>query len=126
MRRLPLSASISVHQRLREKVERTSNLHVVDSHRLISPKQLKELLPSGDAHQATVVASRHDVTGILGGRDQRLLVVVGPCSIHDTKAALEYATRLSELRKQVEDKLSIVMRVYFEKPRTTIGWKGLI
>ncbi len=107
-------------------VEKTSNLHVVESRRLISPAQLKEQLPSRAAHEATVVSGRDAVTKILAGEDERLLVVIGPCSIHDPEAAMEYATRLNELRKKFEDKLFIVMRVYFEKPRTTIGWKGLI
>ena len=107
-------------------VEKTSNLHVVDSRRLISPKRLKTELPSDESHQATVIEGRRLVTDILSGRDPRLLVVVGPCSIHDPKAALEYAGRLNALRTEVADKLCLVMRVYFEKPRTTVGWKGLI
>jgi 3-deoxy-7-phosphoheptulonate synthase len=79
-----------------------------------------------DSTNTTVVAGREVITRILQREDQRLLVVVGPCSIHDTSAALEYATRLNKLRQELDDRFYIVMRVYFEKPRTTIGWKGLI
>jgi 3-deoxy-7-phosphoheptulonate synthase len=107
-------------------VEKTSNLHVVESRALISPRRLKEALPSTAAHDATVLNGREVVTRILSGEDQRLLVVVGPCSIHDPKAALEYAERLNRLRVELEDRMFIIMRVYFEKPRTTVGWKGLI
>jgi 3-deoxy-7-phosphoheptulonate synthase len=107
-------------------LEKTSNLHVVDSKRLVSPRQLKQELAGGEAHDATVVAGRRAVRDILAGRDPRMLVVIGPCSIHDTGAAMEYAERLNGLRREVEDKLCLVMRVYFEKPRTTVGWKGLI
>ncbi len=78
------------------------------------------------ATNATVINGREAVKRILRGEDSRLLVIVGPCSIHDEKAALEYAERLVELSKQLADRLCVVMRVYFEKPRTTIGWKGLI
>src|SRR5881227_2729994 len=73
-----------------------------------------------------VMASRNAIHAILNGQDDRLLVVVGPCSVHDPKAALEYAERLAALREDLADQLEIVMRVYFEKPRTTVGWKGLI
>src|SRR4051794_7855522 len=73
-----------------------------------------------------VMAARNAIHTILNGQDDRLLVVVGPCSVHDPKAALEYAERLATLREDLADQLEIVMRVYFEKPRTTVGWKGLI
>ncbi len=108
------------------QVDPTNNLHVVDSHRLISPRELKEGLPIGDREIATVSRAREVIQNILAARDERLLVVVGPCSIHDPKAALEYAGRLNELRKEFAAQMFIVMRVYFEKPRTTVGWKGLI
>lgn len=107
-------------------MDKTNNLHVVDSHRLISPRELKEGLPIGEQETATVSNARAVIQNILAGRDERLLVVVGPCSIHDSKAAIEYAERLNELRKEFADQMFIVMRVYFEKPRTTVGWKGLI
>ena len=73
-----------------------------------------------------VLHSRQEIRDVLNGRDDRLLVIVGPCSIHDTKAAHEYAEKLAAVKRELEDRLVIVMRVYFEKPRTTIGWKGLI
>ena len=104
----------------------THNLHVRESVRLISPRQLKEELPMSEAENRTVIAGRDEVSAILRQTDPRLLVVVGPCSIHDTKGALEYAGRLAVLRRELAGQFAIVMRVYFEKPRTTIGWKGLI
>src|SRR6201993_2810109 len=73
-----------------------------------------------------VMAARNAIHAILNGTDDRLLVIVGPCSIHDPAAAIDYAERLAELRERLADRLEIVMRVYFEKPRTTVGWKGLI
>ena len=104
----------------------TSNLHVRESVRLVTPRALKAELPMSETENRTVVGGRNEVAAILKQTDPRLLVVVGPCSIHDTKGALEYARRLAILRTQLADRLAIVMRVYFEKPRTTIGWKGLI
>ena len=93
---------------------------------LITPQDLKKSVPASEAAYAQVAESRQIIRDILDGKDQRLFVVVGPCSIHDTKAALDYATRLKALSNEVSDTLYIVMRVYFEKPRTTVGWKGLI
>ncbi len=93
---------------------------------LTPPEALFGELPLGEQRAATVVRGRREVTEILHGRDERLMVVVGPCSVHDPKAALEYARRLAAVAEQVKDKLLLVMRVYFEKPRTTTGWKGLI
>ena len=93
---------------------------------LITPQDLKKFVPASEAAYAQVAESRQIIRDILDGKDQRLFVVVGPCSIHDTKAALDYATRLKALSNEVSDTLYIVMRVYFEKPRTTVGWKGLI
>ena len=87
---------------------------------------MKALTPTSEAVNATVARSRERVIRILRQEDPRLLVVIGPCSIHDEKSALEYATKLNALRKEFADQMEIVMRVYFEKPRTTIGWKGLI
>jgi 3-deoxy-7-phosphoheptulonate synthase len=104
----------------------TQNLHVKEMVRLSPPRALKAALPMTEATNATVVRGREAIKAILEQRDPRLLVVVGPCSIHDTKGAMEYATRLNALRPEVGDEMEIVMRVYFEKPRTTIGWKGLI
>ncbi len=93
---------------------------------LTSPRALKEKLPVTDHIADTVCRARHEVEDILSGKDNRLLVIVGPCSIHDMKAARDYAVKLVSLRKELEDQFCIVMRVYFEKPRTTIGWKGFI
>jgi 3-deoxy-7-phosphoheptulonate synthase len=104
----------------------THNLRVKETARLLTPRSLKEQLPMTEASNQTVVASRERVTRILQQQDPRLLVVVGPCSIHDVRGALEYGARLNALRKEVAASMEIVMRVYFEKPRTTIGWKGLI
>jgi 3-deoxy-7-phosphoheptulonate synthase len=104
----------------------TQNLHVRETVRLTSPKALKTELPMTEAANRTVVEGRKTISSILHQTDPRLLVVVGPCSIHDPKGALEYATRLNALRQELEDRFYVVMRVYFEKPRTTVGWKGLI
>jgi 3-deoxy-7-phosphoheptulonate synthase len=104
----------------------TQDLRVREIVRLVSPRALKAELPSPETADEAVASSRERVTRILQGHDPRLLVVVGPCSIHDVKGALEYAERLSAVRKELADRMEIVMRVYFEKPRTTIGWKGLI
>ena len=105
---------------------RTQDLHVKEIVRLLTPRELKAQLLTTDAANATVARSRERVIRILRREDPRLLVVIGPCSIHDGKSALEYATRLNDLRKEVAGQMEIVMRVYFEKPRTTIGWKGWI
>ena len=105
---------------------RTQDLHVKEIVRLLSPRELKAQSPTTDAANATVARSRERIIRILRQEDPRLLVVIGPCSIHDEKGALEYAEKLNALRKEFADRMEIVMRVYFEKPRTTIGWKGLI
>jgi 3-deoxy-7-phosphoheptulonate synthase len=105
---------------------RTQDLHVKEIVRLLTPRELKAQSPTTEAANATVARSRERVVRILRQEDPRLLVVIGPCSIHDETGALDYATRLNALREQFADRLEIVMRVYFEKPRTTIGWKGLI
>ena len=106
--------------------EPVDNLHVVGVTRLITPAQIKEQLPAGTRHLRLVSEARSTARSILGGEDDRLLVVVGPCSIHDPESALDYARRLAAVSADVSDRLFIVMRVYFEKPRTTIGWKGMI
>lgn len=102
------------------------NLRVRGVTRLITPVQIKEQLPATDASLETVLAGRQAARRILEREDSRLLVIVGPCSIHDPAAAMDYAKRLVELRREVSDRIEIIMRVYFEKPRTTVGWKGLI
>src|SRR4051812_20279704 len=104
----------------------TQNLHVRETVRLLTPRALKDEFPMSVASNRTVVESRESVLEILEQKDPRLLVVVGPCSIHDVDAALDYGTRLNALRNELADQMEIIMRVYFEKPRTTIGWKGLI
>jgi 3-deoxy-7-phosphoheptulonate synthase len=93
---------------------------------LITPKQLKEVLPLTSAVVGTIEKGRRSIQNILDGKDLRKLLIVGPCSIHDTAAAIEYADKLKYLADKVKDQLLIVMRVYFEKPRTVLGWKGLI
>ena len=104
----------------------TSDLHVVDTRPLVPPFHLHKDLPL-DAHASdTVAQTRTKIKRILKGEDSRLLVIVGPCSVHDIAAAKDYASHLLEFRKRYVDQLEIVMRVYFEKPRTTVGWKGLI
>ena len=104
----------------------TQNVNVLDVTPLISPKALKAKLPITDALARLVLEAREVIRAIISGKDSRFLVIVGPCSIHDPKAALEYARKLKALADQHPDKLYIVMRTYFEKPRTTIGWKGYI
>jgi 3-deoxy-7-phosphoheptulonate synthase len=105
---------------------KTQDLHVREIVRLSSPNAVKAAFPATPEAVATVAMSRERIIRVLRQEDPRLLVVVGPCSIHDQRSALEYAQRLSVLRKELADRMEIVMRVYFEKPRTTIGWKGLI
>ena len=107
-------------------MKRTADLHVAGLRPLVSPRELKAQIPSGPESATTVLESRAAITDILEGRDSRLLAIVGPCSIHDDSAALEYARRLTALRRRTRDRLYIVMRVYFEKPRTTLGWRGFI
>ena len=104
----------------------TNDLRVREIVRLVAPRVLKAELPTSETINQTVASSRERITRILRQEDPRLLVVVGPCSIHDVKGALEYARRLSVLRDEFAGRMEIVMRVYFEKPRTTIGWKGVI
>ena len=103
-----------------------TNVRVREMRRLISPRALRNQLPITDEAANTVAASREAVTRIIRGEDKRLLLVVGPCSIHDAKSAIEYAQRLNALRKEFASRFEVLMRVYFEKPRTTVGWKGLI
>ena len=102
------------------------NLNVLAQELLPTPLEVKARYPLSAAARDTVSAGRNTVRDILDGRDHRLMVVVGPCSIHDLEAARDYAGRLAALRDAVADSLFVVMRVYFEKPRTTVGWKGLI
>ncbi|MBL8248823.1 MAG: 3-deoxy-7-phosphoheptulonate synthase, partial [Candidatus Competibacter sp.] len=103
-----------------------NNVNVAALDVLLTPDDIKQRLPMTDAAAATVLAGRETVQRILDHQDHRVFVVVGPCSIHDLKAAREYAQRLRHLADEVSDALVLIMRVYFEKPRTTVGWKGLI
>jgi 3-deoxy-7-phosphoheptulonate synthase len=102
------------------------NRRVFELDPLPSPAQVLGELPLTPEDRQLVIESRDELRDVLHGRDDRLLVIVGPCSVHDPQAALDYARRLSAVREELEDDLLIIMRVYFEKPRTTIGWKGLI
>jgi len=104
----------------------TQNLRVVDTTLLQSPSAVTAELPLTPRAAETVVRAREEIQRSIAGKSGRLLTIVGPCSIHDPEAALEYARRLVELRERVASELVIIMRVYFEKPRTTVGWKGLI
>lgn len=105
---------------------KTNNLRILAELPLVSPAELAREIPMTDGAAENVTESRRQITDILSGRDGRLLVVVGPCSIHDVDAALEYGRKLSELAGKFADRLFVVMRVYFEKPRTALGWRGLI
>jgi len=103
-----------------------SNVNIIDEQVLITPDELKAKLPLSDNARRFIQQSRQTIADILHKKDHRLLIVCGPCSIHDVEAAKDYARRLKEISEQLSDQLYIVMRVYFEKPRTTVGWKGLI
>ncbi|HEY8943718.1 MAG TPA: 3-deoxy-7-phosphoheptulonate synthase [Polyangiaceae bacterium] len=104
----------------------TKNLRVVDTTALLSPKEVMSELPLSERAAERVFRARAEIEDVLDGRDSRSLLIVGPCSIHDPEAALDYAKRLLALRDRYADDILLVMRVYFEKPRTTVGWKGLI
>ena len=102
------------------------NINIQQIRPLPSPREYQERWPITDSITQTVAQGREAIADILSGRDDRLLIIAGPCSIHDTQAGLEYAGRLKELADRFQDRLLIAMRVYFEKPRTTVGWKGLV
>ncbi len=104
----------------------TDDVRIVEIKALIKPAEIIEKLKESDVSTENILATRTAIHRVLHGEDDRLLVVVGPCSIHDTNAGIEYAKRLLAVRQHLSDDLLIVMRVYFEKPRTTVGWKGLI
>ncbi len=109
---------------MREPIE---DRNLVDIQALISPRELKAAIPASTAAEETVVQARRSIRDVIHGRDtDRLVVIVGPCSIHDPEAAVEYARRLRGVARKTEDALVVVMRAYFEKPRTSVGWKGLI
>ena len=102
------------------------NTKIVSIDKIISPKELKTLLSLNEETKNNIIKWRNEIDNIIKGVDDRLIVVIGPCSIHDPIGALDYASKLKVLRELFQDKLFIIMRVYFEKPRTTVGWKGLI
>ena len=104
----------------------TENLRIKSIRAVSTPAQVQAELPLSERAAQTTLMARQEVQQVLRGGDDRLLVIVGPCSIHDPAAALEYGVRLAGMREELADRLLIVMRVYFEKPRTTVGWKGLI
>jgi 3-deoxy-7-phosphoheptulonate synthase len=106
--------------------KQVNNVNVLSQELLPTPAEVKRALPLTERAEKTVLAGREAVRRILDREDHRLFVVIGPCSIHDLKAAHEYAGRLRKLADELSDTLLIIMRVYFEKPRTTVGWKGLI
>jgi len=105
---------------------KTNNLKIKSITPIIAPADLRQVFPMNDGGSEFITSSRDQIKKILRGEDSRLMVVVGPCSIHDPRGAIEYAERLSSLASELSDQLFIIMRVYFEKPRTTVGWKGLI
>ncbi|NKB71148.1 MAG: 3-deoxy-7-phosphoheptulonate synthase [Candidatus Latescibacteria bacterium] len=107
-------------------MQQTQHLNISETVPLTSPRALKEALPLSSRAVAAVVEGREEVRRIIRGEDARLLVVAGPCSMHHPETALEYARRLVQLRRSMGDRLCIIMRAYFEKPRTVVGWKGLI
>jgi 3-deoxy-7-phosphoheptulonate synthase len=104
----------------------TDDLRISDTKEVVAPIQVHDEIPMTDIAADTILKARAAIHKILVGEDDRLLVVIGPCSIHDTQAAVEYAKHLKEISDELQDDLLIIMRVYFEKPRTTVGWKGLI
>ena len=104
----------------------TDNLRISEIRELSTPREIHDEYPISEQAAKTVYDARQEIHAMLQGSDDRLLVIVGPCSIHDPKAALDYATKLKAKREKLSNDLCIVMRVYFEKPRTTVGWKGLI
>ncbi len=105
---------------------RIRDVRILEAQALLSPEAMAEAVPATDRAVETVIKGREEAQRIIRREDDRFLVVVGPCSIHEPKSALEYARRLAELRERYADRMCIVMRVYFEKPRTTVGWRGLI
>ncbi|WP_198264662.1 3-deoxy-7-phosphoheptulonate synthase AroG [sulfur-oxidizing endosymbiont of Gigantopelta aegis] len=104
----------------------TDDLRILGINEVIAPEKIHEQFPSTENAKITVSNARQEIHKILSGEDDRLIIIIGPCSIHDVKAATEYAHLLKATREKLSDDLLIVMRVYFEKPRTTVGWKGLI
>src|SRR5215813_7742577 len=109
-----------------EKFQKTDDLRIKEIKEVLSPEQIRREFPLSEKAALTTFETRRAIHRILHGADDRLLVIIGPCSIHDPKAAVEYARKLAVQKQSFLSDLLIVMRVYFEKPRTTVGWKGLI
>ena len=107
-------------------MQKTSDINVVETRALPSPAALLAELPKTEAQAEFVTRTRRDIHRVIFTDDRRFLLIIGPCSIHDLDAGRDYARRLAALAREVNDRVMIVMRVYFEKPRTTTGWKGLI
>ncbi|MCL4169861.1 UNVERIFIED_CONTAM: hypothetical protein GTU68_036614, partial [Idotea baltica] len=107
-------------------MKQTDDIRIAATKELVSPAQIHEQFPISAEAAACTAQAREEIQDIMAGNDDRMVVVVGPCSIHDPKSAIEYANKLAKLKTELNDDLLIVMRVYFEKPRTTVGWKGLI
>jgi 3-deoxy-7-phosphoheptulonate synthase len=107
-------------------MHQTKDLRITATKEILTPEELMRDLPLSEQASNTVTEARQHVYDVLDGKDDRLVIIIGPCSIHDTVAAIDYADRLKKLIDELEDDLIIIMRVYFEKPRTTVGWKGLI
>ena len=113
-------------QEISAMINKLINTNIKSSHVLLTPNEVKEKLPLNKTAEHTILKFRQEIEHILDFQDRRKFIVVGPCSIHDPKAAIEYGEKLHALAEKVQDKLLLIMRVYFEKPRTTVGWKGLI
>lgn len=107
-------------------MHQTNNLHVLETAIMLSPEELKGQVPITETISEVVHHAREAIRDVLWGRDSRVLAIVGPCSIHDPEAAIDYARQLAKIRDRIAEDVLVVMRVYFEKPRTTVGWKGLI
>jgi 3-deoxy-7-phosphoheptulonate synthase len=119
---LPYNTSQEIYAMINKLI----NTNIKSSHVLLTPNEVKEKLPLNKTAEHTILKFRQEIEHILDFQDRRKFIVVGPCSIHDPKAAIEYGEKLHALAEKVQDKLLLIMRVYFEKPRTTVGWKGLI
>lgn len=113
-------------QEISAMINKLINTNIKSSHVLLTPNEVKEKLPLNKTAEHTILRFRQEIEHILDFQDRRKFIVVGPCSIHDPQAAIEYGQKLHALAEKVQDKLLLIMRVYFEKPRTTVGWKGLI
>ena len=107
-------------------IHQTKDLRIIDTKEILTPEELMQDLPLTELASTTVSDARQQIYRVLDGDDDRLVVIIGPCSIHDTEAAIEYGARLKKLIDELDNELIVIMRVYFEKPRTTVGWKGLI